>query len=106
MSTNQSFFRVTSVARVDARNIRISGDLILKGEFKESVSWEISASPSDTTNKPPTRLSLLDGHFDPDKDKRIWILPQRNSEFYARVKHYAEEIGYETVEQDDTSYPR
>jgi hypothetical protein len=38
MRTNQSFFRVTNVARIDARNIRISGDLILKGEFKESVS--------------------------------------------------------------------
>jgi hypothetical protein len=93
------------VARVDTRNIRISGDLILKGEFKESVSWEISAASGDSTNNPPDRLSLLDGHFNP-KDKRAWILPQRNSEFYTRVKQYAQEIGYETVEHDDTSYPR
>jgi hypothetical protein len=102
MSNNQSFFRVSDVARVDARNIRISGDLILKGEFKESVSWEISAAPGDTTKNPPTRL--LDGHFNP-KDKKF-ILPERNSEFYTRVKHYAEELGYETVEHDDTAYPR
>jgi hypothetical protein len=30
-------FAITSIARVDPRQIRISGDLILKGQLKETI---------------------------------------------------------------------
>ena len=34
-----------------------------------------------------------------------WILPPRTSSFYASEKYWAEQMGYETVENDDLSYP-
>jgi hypothetical protein len=99
MNTDRNFFIVRDVRRVDARNIRISGDLILKGDPQGVVSWEVSESSSDPTKKPPIQLP-------PPREKLKWILPGRNSEFYGRIKHYAEAIGYETVEHDDLSYPQ
>ena len=34
-----------------------------------------------------------------------WILPPRTSPFYSIIKSFAESAGYDTVENDDLSYP-
>lgn len=95
MSTGTDYFAIRTIARVDARQIRISGDLILKGDSKEAISWEIPASHSsgDSTVKPPARM--------PSPREIKWRLPGRDSEFYDRVKTYAGAVGYSTIERDD-----
>ena len=95
MSNGKDTFAIRTIARVDARQIRISGDLILKGDTKEAISWEIPANHSsgDSTVKPPARM--------PSPREITWRLPGRDSEFYERVKAYAGAVGYGTVERDD-----
>ncbi len=100
MTTANNVFAIRNISRVDAQRIRISGDLILKGEFKETVTWDAPANSTsiDPTKKPPIKI--------PDLHTKLkWILPHRNSEWYDRIKGYAEGVGYETVDQDDFSYP-
>jgi hypothetical protein len=94
MSNGTDTFAITNVARVDARQIRISGDLILTGKEKEVISWEIPASHAsgDATVKPPARM--------PSPREIKWRLPGRDSEFYSRVKSYADAAGYNTLERD------
>lgn len=91
--SDRDLFTISNITRVDARNIRISGDLILKGDERGVISWEIpdSQSSSDPTRKPPASM--------PSPREVKWVLLGRNSEFYQRIKSYAEAVGYQTIEQ-------
>jgi hypothetical protein len=84
------------------QNIRISGDLILKGEPTQQIVVEIQPSkPGDPKPKfkyPPEIIMPRPG------DLR-WILPPRNSPIYDETKGYAQAGGYPTVEHEDFTYP-
>lgn len=98
MSNDRNYFSIRNVARVDANHIRISGDLILKGEFKETLTWDAPANQTGDATKPPARM--------PSPREIKWRLPRRDSEFYSRMQSYAQTVGYQTVEHDDPTYSK
>ncbi len=71
----------------------VSGDFILSGTMKlDGPTPETSSSSQPAPTIPKFR-------------EIKWVLPPRTSEFYDRIKAFAEGAGYETVENDDLTYP-
>jgi hypothetical protein len=84
MSTNNDFFVINETIGLDAKSIRISGDLILTGKETQQLTADIAEGQTpDRTKLPQTA---------------VWVLPPQNSAYYSRVKKIAEEMGYRTVE--------
>jgi hypothetical protein len=84
MSTNNDFFVINETIGINAKSIRISGDLILKGHPEQKVVADIAEGQTwDRTGLPQTA---------------VWVLPSQSSPYYSRLKKMAEEMGYRTVE--------
>ena len=86
MSTHNSYFVINETLRVAPQHIRISGDLILKGERSDRITVDVADGRSPDKNLLPPTVR--------------WILPPRSSEFYSRIKGFAEGAGYQTAEHD------
>lgn len=86
------------------QNIRISGDLILKGQPTQQIVVEVQPSkPGDYPPKPkfkyPPEIIM------PRPGDLRWILPPKNSPIYDETRGYAQAGGYPTVEHEDFTYP-
>lgn len=82
------YFTINQTLRPDPQRIRISGDLILKGNSKEAFSTDIPASGSgQATQLPPRGV--------------VWVLPPRTNALYDQIKSFARSAGYATIEHED-----
>jgi hypothetical protein len=81
------YFVIQQTMRPNAQQIRISGDLILKGDAKEAFSTDIPTSGSGGVGQLPPRGAT-------------WVLPPRTNEFYDRIKSFAQSAGYATIEHE------
>lgn len=95
--SKDNFFVIKNVARADSKQIRISGDLILKGQPQKLLSMDISESREPVFDK-----SKISPHL-PSPGSVRWILPPGGSEFYKRIKEFAQDMGYATVEHEGFS---
>jgi hypothetical protein len=87
VTTGSNYFVINETVRLDPRQIRISGDLILKGEVRQEATIDLAEGQAlDKSRVPQTA---------------IWVLPPRHSEFYSQIKQLAERSGYRTVEHGD-----
>jgi hypothetical protein len=84
MSTNNDFFVINETIGIDAKSIRISGDLILKGDPERKVVADLVEGQTPDRSKLPQRA--------------VWVLSPQSSTYYSRLKKMAEEMGYRTVE--------
>lgn len=84
MSTKKDYFVINQTTRVGSQQIRISGDLILKGQPTQSFSVDIIEGQTPDKN----RLS----------QSVTWVLPPRTAELYNNVKNFAKSTGYQTAE--------
>lgn len=82
------YFVIKDAKRVDGRMI-FSGDMVFEPTPEHSEKQ--AAHPPITIRKP---FELK------------WVLPTRHASFYGASKAFAESMGYETVENDDMTYPR
>ncbi len=73
MSTSKDYFVINQATRVGSQQIRISGDLILKGNSKEFYSVDITEGRAPDTNRLPQTIT--------------WVLPSRSSELYDNIKN-------------------
>ena len=81
------------------KDATIAGEkLVLSGDYTMPGTLKVNTSPSIKKQK-----ISGPGILKPFKVK--WILPPKGSWFYDLVKGAAESAGYETVENDDLSYP-
>ena len=85
MSTSKDYFVINQATRVGSQQIRISGDLILKGDSKEFFSVDITEGRAPDTNRLPQTIT--------------WVLPSRSSELYDNIKNFATSTGYQTAEE-------
>lgn len=83
MSTRNDYFVINQATRVGSQQIRISGDLILKGEVKNFTVDIIEGRAPDTNRLPQTVM---------------WVLPPRTAELYNNIKIFAKSTGYQTAE--------
>jgi hypothetical protein len=98
--SRDNVFVIKTLAKSRENHIRISGDLILKGQPTQQVTAEISESkPGDDKPKIkyPPKIHL-------PGDVR-WILPPENSPLYDETKSRVRAAGFQTVEHEDFSYP-
>jgi hypothetical protein len=95
MKTSNTYFVIQNVKKAD------NGDLRLIGQFIINSKTEIVSSPSSQPedNEPKVTIEI------PRMYAVKWILPPQSSLFYGAIKAFAEDMGYETVEHDDFSYP-
>jgi hypothetical protein len=92
--STENVFRMTEISRSGTSHIRISGDLILKGNEREVISWQIPISSSEAS-PPPARM--------PPPSEVRWVLPERSHQHYRRVKEYSRDVGYEATDRGDES---
>jgi hypothetical protein len=92
---SNEFFVIQSASQVDNSKLKVAGQFIIDG--KTLVDSSSSSQPDD--EQPKVIIEL------PHMFEVKWILPPRSSAFYGAVKGAAESMGYETVENDDFSYP-
>jgi hypothetical protein len=83
-------------ARVDAGKLHLRGDYIVPSTLEVNVPGDSSSS---TTSTASPQIGI------PGRFTVKWILPPKTSGFYSAVKNSAENMGYETVEHEDFSYP-
>ena len=95
MKTTDSFFVIQNVNQGNNGKLRLVGQFIING------ATEVVSSPSSQPRDKEPKVTIEMPRLFEVK----WILPPRNSEFYGAVKDFAEDMGYETVENDGFSYP-
>jgi hypothetical protein len=95
MKSSNSFFVIQNVNKGDNGKLSVAGQFIING------NTEVVSSPgSQPEDKQPKVTIELPRMFEVK-----WILPPRGSWAYDAVKGAAENMGYETVENDDFTYP-
>lgn len=98
MRISNGFFVIEGARKVD------SGALQLKGHLLADVVTEIEPGDDSGGSTGGSSGKLPPIAF-PPRFQVKWILLPEGNPLYSTVKSFAEQMGYETVEHDDFSYP-
>lgn len=102
MKISNGFFQVQGAKKLDSGAVRLKGhfiaDAVLQVDDDDQPSGGTSGGSGGGKKPKGPKIEL-------PKLEVKWILPPKGSEWYGRIKGFAEDMGYETVEHEDFSYP-
>lgn len=95
----QNQFFVVQDLKKTAKGTRFIGKFIVDGTVTAPAESDTSIRSRGKKKKPKIKI--------PKRPKLKWILPPKGGDdsFYNASKASAESMGYETVENDDFTYP-